>query len=189
MKDNKFEDDNPYSTPVEIHNYVPSPSPHGATGAYINQVKPLCICMIIQGVLEILMGGIYTAMIFVMPAIMNQQGAAGGPQIPGQQQQTVQLIVGLVYGIGGGIALIAGLLRIVSGIRGLSYRGYSMGVASHFFGMLNIITCYCVPTSLGLCIWGCIVYFNPEVKYAFKMGAEGQDAAKITAEMTGRQHY
>jgi len=95
----------------------------------------------------------------------------------------------LIYGTSGLVGIIAGLLRVIAGIRGLSFRGYVLGIVSHFFGMLNLGTCYCLPTALGLCIWGCIVYFNPEVKYAFKLGADGQKASDIEARMSGRAPY
>ncbi len=153
-------------------------------GAYVRQVKPLCICMIIQGVLEILMGlGLFAMALFV-PAIMNQQG--GGPQMPAEQLQVAKLVVWITYGVGGGVAIIAGILRITAGIRGLYFRSYGMGLASHFVGLLSLMTCYCLPTSLGLCIWGCIVYFNSDVKHAFKLGRNGQSPAEIETSFFGR---
>lgn len=178
MKDKEeLDSENPYATPVEVQSYVPTPFPNGAGGAYIRQVKPLCICMIIQGTLETLMGTGFILMGIVVPAMiqMNQRGP-----------QQVQTILILVYSVMGLIALVVGVLRIVAGIRGLYFRGYVLGITTHFLGMLNFATLYCLPTSLALCIWGCMVHFNPEVKYAFRMGAEGQDANEIEAGFTGQ---
>lgn len=184
MKEEKLESDNPYAMPVEVQSHVPSPVPMGARGTFVRQVKPLCICMIIQGVLEVLMGvGIAVAGFAVPTMIMNQQAAGGGPPVP--QAAQIQTVMLLAYGVMGSISGVAGVLRIVAGIRGLYFRGYALGVASHFFGMANVLTCYCLPTALALCIWGCMVYFNFEVKYAFKMGAEGQDPSEIEAGLSG----
>ncbi|QEG23756.1 hypothetical protein [Mariniblastus fucicola] len=183
MSDDQFKGDNPYTTPLPNPGYQPGPMSMGSGGAYLRQMKPLCICMIIQGSLEILLGIGYIAMGFVMPnMIMNQQGG-GGPAIPAEQQQMMQMMFGLIYGVGGGVAIVAGIVRIFAGVRGLYLKSYALGITSHFLGMLNVVTCYCIPTSLGLCIWGNIVYFNPEVKHAFKLVADGHDPADVEARM------
>ena len=184
--------ENPYSTPATYAPNHQGPMPGGGSGAYVRQVKPLCICMIIQGALEILVGIGYIVMAFAMPAmILNQQGVvgpAGGPPGPVQAEQLefVKMILWLTCGGGGGIAISAGILRVVAGVRGLFFRSHSLGIVSHIFGMLNLMTCYCIPTSFGLCIWGCIVYFNFDVKQAFKLGKSGHTTAEIEAQFSGR---
>lgn len=178
MKGDKFEDFNAYASPMHMESKVPVPMPMSTNSVFVRQVKPLCVCMIIQGVLEILLGIMYGGLGFVAFA----QPVAVGVQVSMQEQ-----IIGmLVYIILGSIAFVAGVLRIAAGIRGFNFRGYKLGVASHFFGMFNLLTCVCIPTSLALCIWGCIVYFSSEVKYAFQMGAEGHDAREIEAGTSGR---
>ncbi len=184
--------ENPYSAPATFDPHHQGPMLGGGSGAYVRQVKPLCICMIIQGSLEILVGIGYIVMAFAMPAmIFNQQamaGPAGGPPGPIQAEQLemVKMVLWITYGGGGGIAITAGILRVVAGIRGLFYRNHTLGIVSHFFGMLNLMTCYCIPTSFGLCIWGCIVYFNFDVKQAFKLGKSGHTTAEIEAQFSGR---
>lgn len=191
MTNDNFGSDNPYSMPVEAKGYNPGPLPGGGGGGtYVRQVKALCICMMAQGVLEVLVGIGYAAMGFVMPAMMfNQVGQGGGPAIPPEQQQMMQLVFWLVYGGGGLATLIAGVVRIVAGIRGLSMRGYALGVTSHFLGLLSLLSCYCLPTSMALCVWGSIVYFNAEVKQAFKLVADGHEPAEVEARMSGYRGY
>ena len=180
--------ENPYSAPVKIDPDYRGDIGTGGRGTYVRQVKALSICMIIQGALEILVGLGYIAMAFVVPAMMNQPGF-GGPNAGPQQAEELAMvrnILWMTYGLGGGVAILAGLLRIPAGIRGLYFRGYRLGLVSHFAGMLNLMTCYCIPTSFGLCIWGCIVYFNFDVKQAFKLGAQGHSSADIEAQYSGR---
>lgn len=148
----------------------------------VGQVKPLSICMIVQGVLEILMGGFYVAMSFFMPAMMM----AGQPpgQMTAQQQemmQTMQMTFGLIYGIGGGAAILGGILRITAGIRGLYFRNRILGIIANFAGLLSVVTCYCLPTSIGLSVWGAIVHFNSPVKRAFALGDQGMKPSEIVA--------
>lgn len=185
MKDDKFGNGNPYSAPVE--GSVRGPMPSGANGTYVRQVKPLCICMTIQGVLEVLVGIGFAAMALVMPAVMlNQPGPGGAPAIQPEQQEFIRMIFWLTYGGGGLLTVIAGVVRIVAGVRGLYFRGYALGTTSHFLGLLSLMSCYCLPTAIGLCIWGSIVYFNSEVKQAFQLGAQGHDPEEIEARMSGR---
>ena len=59
--------ENPYSAPATFDPHHQGPMLGGDSGAYFRQVKPLCICMIIQGSLEILVGIGYIVMAFVVP--------------------------------------------------------------------------------------------------------------------------
>ena len=188
MNNDNFESSNPYAGPVGAQGYNPGPLPGGAGGTYVRQLKPLCICMIIQGVLEILVGIGYEAMAFAMPAMLNQAGAGGGPGIPPEQQQFMEMMFLVMYGGGGLATLIAGVVRIVGGVRGLSMKGYAVGITSHLLGLMSLFSCYCLPTSMALAVWGSIVYFNFEVKQAFKLVADGHEPKEVEAKMSGYRH-
>jgi len=167
-----MEQENPYSTPLASKSVS-----HPIGGLkYVRQVKPLCICMMIQGVLEIIAGLFFAAMVFIVPGIITNN--PNGPQIPEEQ---ARLMFGLIYGSVGAVATCVGILRCYAGWQGFNFRRHGLGFASHFLGLLSMVTCYCLPTALGLCVWGCIVYTKPEVKNAFRLGAEGWTAAEIEA--------
>ena len=174
---------NPYSAPLPAQQYLAVPYP--TDGRYVRQVKPLCICMIIHGALEMLAALYCVASAFMSSMFVNPPG---GPQIPAAQQQFIENIAFFSLAIAGAVVGISGIMRVTAGWSGLYFRNRRLGVISHFFGLLNILTCYCLPTSIGLCVWGSMVYFKPEVKNAFLLGEEGYDAADIESGVA-RQHH
>ena len=177
-QNSELQGDNPYAAPVHAEPSWVHSVPQ--TSTFVRQVKPLCVCMIILGVMEILMGLFWIGLaIFVPMFVVNQQGR--GPQIPAGQQEMIQTVIGLSYGGIGLVVSLVGAFRIYCGWRGLHFRSRRAGLISHFVGMLSFLTCYCLPTSIGICVWGCIVYFKPEVKNAFRLGEDGHSAAEIEA--------
>jgi hypothetical protein len=147
-----------------------------------NQVIVVAILMIVQGVLECLMGIFLAVMALVfVPSFLEmaerqQKGAPGGP--PGMPPGFAELATGiyLVMGLAG---LIAGIAHLVAGIRNVSYRGRVLGMVAMFLGLISIGTCYCAPTSLGVMIYGLIVYFNQETARAFELGEQGMSREEI----------
>jgi hypothetical protein len=140
--------------------------------------------MMIQGVLEFLMGLLYIGLGFGLPQLMRFQTQTQN-QVPPEQMQMVQTFIVATYGVIGGVAMLAGFIRFMSGFRGLTFRSHGMGLASHFLGLINLGTCYCMPTAMGVCVWGCIVYFNSEVKQAFRLRDQGHEPADIEMQFSG----
>ena len=173
---------NPYASPTTTG----SPKNFDPPGRLLGQVKAIAICSIVQGTLEIIMGGIYVALAFLFPAMLNAQGQAGA-QMPAEQATMMFMVMTLVYGAGGGLAILAGGLRILAGIRNLQLKGRVLGVIAFFVGLLNLLTCYCIFTAVGLCVWGCIIYFNPGVVQAFQLRRQGLSVAEI--EQQARQSH
>ena len=165
--------ENPYATPVTTDSELYGPIPGGGRGKFVRQVKPLCICMIIQGCLEIGVVLLF-ALIAAIGPLGNNVNQGRAPMPPESA-----LIAKAVIFTMSGIALVGAIVRIFAAIRGLSFRNYSWGIASHFMGLLQLSTCYCLPTSLGLGIWGLIVYFNSDVKQAFKLRQQGLSSQEI----------
>ena len=79
----------------------------------------------------------------------------------------------------GVFALAVAILHIVAGIRVLKYRGRGLIIVTWLLGLLASITIYCAPTSIGLAIWGLIVFLNPAVKTAFKMVEDGMEKREV----------
>ena len=151
----------------------------------VGHVMPLAILMIVQAGLEIALGLVLGVSAVVMPALMEQSirqqqaqgGAAPMPGFPGDVGQ----FAAVLYGAMAAAALIPGVVRLIAGIRSLRFRGRGFGIASLFLGLLSFGTCYCAPTSIGVMIYGLIVYFNSDVAYAFTLGERGVPSGKIVS--------
>ena len=83
------------------------------------------------------------------------------------------------YGSMGLIFLVVGVLGIWAGIRMLKFRGRTLGIVALSSGLLSMFGCYCLPTAIGLFIYGLIVLLNEPVKRAFAMGEQGRTASEI----------
>jgi hypothetical protein len=143
-----------------------------------SQVTVIAILMIVQGVLELLAGLLFTGAAFFVPAMLEKQQGGGqfpGPGLPANFKE-IATIVYLVMGVCG---LVAAGLHLVAGIRNLSYRGRTLGLVALFAGAISIGTCYCSLTTIGLLIYGAIVYFNEETARAFELGEQGLSVAEI----------
>jgi hypothetical protein len=145
----------------------------------VKQVTIVAILMMIQGVLESLMGVFLCVMGPFIFTIMQQM-----PQNqPGAQPPPEELagILSGVYVLLGVVALIAGVLKIVAGVRNLKYRGKVLGIVALASGVATIFTCYCAPTAIALLVYGLIVYLNADVGRAFAMGEQGMTPDQIKA--------
>jgi len=123
------------------------------------------------------------SLVFMIPQMLAQQAGGGGmfPLPPGVTLTTLRLIY-----TGMAIAgLVPGVLHLVAGIRNLSYRGRGLGLTALFTGILAIGTCYCSVTSIGLLIYGAIVYFNEQTARAFELGEQGYSTAEIKEMLRG----
>ncbi len=91
----------------------------------------------------------------------------------------VETILTVVYLSMGLVGLVAGILHIIAGIRNLSYRGRTLGIVALIAGGLSVGTIYCAPTTIGLMIYGLIVYFSADGRRAFELGEKGMSGAEI----------
>lgn len=165
---------NPYAAPVvnELGETV-----HGGT-SFVPQIRIVAIFMIVQSVLELIMAAMFVGMGVFMPWAMAQQPQQN--QIPADEQWVIDIVF-MGYGIAGAVLMVSGILRLIAGIMGVMYRGRTLGLVSHFLGLISVCTCYCLPTSVGICVWGSIVYLNEDVKRAFEMRSEGSTIAEVDA--------
>ncbi len=152
----------------------------------VNQVTVVAILMIVQGAFEILLGLVLVVVALVIPpffeeAVRQQQQFQGGPNPRPDMPEGVLHFLAFVYLAMGVAGILPGTIRIIAGIRNLSYRGRTFGIVSHFLGLASIGTLYCSLTSIGLTIYGLIVYFNSEVERAFALGEQGLSAGEIKA--------
>jgi hypothetical protein len=148
----------------------------------VKQVPIVGSLLIAQGVLEAIAGLFYAAMGPMMRAMLQ-----GSMQRATTPEGTAQLPPGFanymaLFYVGGGLLVLGiGVLRIVAGVRNLKYRGRGLGIAALACGVASFLTCYCMPTSLALLIYGLIVYLNTDVARAFEMGERGVSPEEIKA--------
>lgn len=156
----------------------------------VPQVSVIGILMIVNGSLQLLMGILYAVLgpvMFSFFSDFNRQVAAP----PGQAAQMQQFVTvfSIVYVVLGAIVALAGVLNIAGGISAVRFRSRAFVITALFFNIAPLITCYCLPTSLGLMIWGLIVMFQSDVAHAFTLGASGYTADEIKERMSRRDRY
>ncbi|MEX2174061.1 MAG: hypothetical protein WD872_06845 [Pirellulaceae bacterium] len=175
---------NPYQSPTpDLKQFADQPGyvvPDTGFGS-VSQVRIVSVLNGVQGALEIPMGLLLCGMATLFPIMMrmeanNPDRQGGNP--PPDEMLWVMTGVYLALGVP---TLLAGILRIVAAVSNFRYRRRTLGVLSISLGMVSLLSCYCAPTSIGVLIYGLIVYLNPAVKAAFQMGDEGHPSDQILA--------
>ena len=164
--------ENPFAAPNQSNPGPPiygnRPPGHGQPGrGYVNQILILSIMTIVQGALLILMGAgciFYGIFIRKMTAMMPPEDQA---RMQAESGPALEIFSAVGIGLGV-IILIIAIMHFIAGIRNLNYRGRIFTVVTWLLGLLASFTCYCGPTSVGLAVWGMIVFLNPAVASAFK---------------------
>lgn len=143
----------------------------------VHHVMALGILTIVQGSLVSLLGAGGCAMAVIFPLILKAEG--GMARQPGNQPGPPEWILPLIYGSFGVVYLTIGVLGIWAGIRIMKFRGRTTGIVALSCGLITIVGCYCLPTAIGLFIYGLIVLLNAPVKRAFEMGEQGYTTSEI----------
>ena len=167
---------NPYASPTidQAAKAVP-----GRSRSMFNQIRIVAICMIIQGILELLFAAYMIAMSFIYPMILEQVPNQQIPANEAEMLDTVQYYSVMYFAIVGGLIFLVGAMRLCAGILNFQYRARTLGIITNFLGIASIATCYCLPTGIAICVYGSIIYFNPDVAQAFQMKANGHKDSEI----------
>jgi len=159
---------NPYQSPNDLGYSAARhalPSSSSATNATLVKVKVLAILMMVQGVLEVLLGLMLGGIGIAFYVASDQIFATQQQGLPRQPAPPEWLF--LIYVVLGAMLLAVAVLRIYAGVRNLKFRGKLLGIIAISFGAVTSLTCYCAPTAIGLLIYGLIVYLDPNVSQAF----------------------
>jgi hypothetical protein len=144
----------------------------------VNQVQVVAILMIVNGALVSMMGLLYTAMGPLMCTMITLVPPAG-PGGPNPEDKLVFSAISGIYVVIGVPTLVCGVLNIVAGIRSLSFRNRILALVALFSNIVTVFSCYCCPTSVGLMIYGLIVFFQPDVARTFAQVAKGEPANRF----------
>ena len=175
---------NPYEAPSgdisTTSGTGPLPPPHEP--GLVGQVRIVSILMMVQGSLDLLVGlGLIGMGVFM--GIAMREAIMENPQFQQGNGPSPDFMVNMMSGIYGGLGVVVGIigaLNIFAGYRNWKFKGRTLGALSLVAGLGTVLTCYCAPTSLALCIYGLIVYLNAPVAAAFRMGEEGYSGDEIT---------
>ncbi len=179
---------NPFgNAPQNPYNFQETPAallPPEMQRGLVHHVPALGILTMVHGGLIAMLGVFMLGAAAMAPAIF--QANNGFPARPGMQQPPpmpaeVQWFVIGIYATFGFVALTIGILSLFSGFRILKFRNRTFGIVTLSGGLLTGVSCICMPTAIGLLIYGLIVLLNPPVKRAFEMAANGATSADIRA--------
>ncbi len=145
------------------------------------QIKIVAILLMVEGGLESLMGIFLCVMGPVMMAFMS----ASPPPSTGGAAPPPPELFGAIYISMGAATLIAGILKVIGGIRNVSLKSRTLGFVALGSSVLSLASCYCIPTALGLGIYGLIVYVNERSAQAFKLVETGMSADQAIAQVDG----
>ena len=191
--DNPFRDPtNPYRSDVEgsaaYDEATMDPNgeiaiPSGMRRGMVGHVPVVGWLMVVQGVLELVVGTGLIAAAYFLPAQMAPQ-VQNNPAIQNQganfTPDQMALFITVVYGGMGAISLVLGLLSVFAGYRMTRFRSHTLGIVALCGGFFTIFGgCYCFPTALALGIYGLIVMLGEPVKCAFAMGKRGNSVKHV----------
>lgn len=125
----------------------------------VKHIRIVATLLIIEGVLEILPGGVLT--VFSVAAAF---GIARGSELQGN---ILPPELTFVFFLLGPALFGAGVFKVLAGIRNLNARDRTMGLIALGSCFIALPTCYCAPTALALAIYGLIVYLDDEVQREF----------------------
>lgn len=172
--------ENPYASPSpspfsDAAGQPPGVPPGGRVRGLVGHVRVLGILMIVQGILDLLMGLLLGAMAGVFPLVSTMNPDAEPPP-PGM----LPFMIG-IYGTMGLAGIVPGVLNIWAGVRVMKFRQRTFGIAAVSIGASAILTCYCGFTAIGLLVYGLIVLLDASVKQAFELGDQGYKPDQIDA--------
>ncbi len=126
--------------------------------------------MIVDGVLLCLIGiGWIIFAVFFAHKMIEQVEIQ--QQMQGQDPAVSRAMRMFLHGIYGGIgcvALVAGLLNVFAGIRNYRFRSRTLGIVALIGGLASVLFCWCLPLSVGVMIYGLIIYLGQDGERAFR---------------------
>jgi hypothetical protein len=173
--------DNPYQTPEYAENpFASFGSPQGDfrfPPGLMRHVRVIAVLMIVQGSLELLMA-LFSIAGLIMFRAVGYDNPMHNSQMLDSQMFDIVFAIQICFVIG---IFCIGCFRIVAGLKNWRYRGRTLGIVALVCGCFSLCTGWCAPTSIGLFIYGLIVYLNQSSAEAFRLGDSGCSVEQIQA--------
>lgn len=173
--------ENPYAAPppsqkqgMEHVGYAGTPGQ--GVPSTVQQVLVVSIFQIVVGGFELVMSAllaIYTGVFgaFSMGMIDVPEGEDDPRFIFGIVSAVLLFFCLLIF--------LAAVLRIWSGIAGFYFKRRKMAITATILGMSSALTMYCSVFSIGVLIYGLIIYNDRNVKRAYEMAEQGMTPEQI----------
>ena len=170
---------NPYATPpraaaADVQTY------QGFSGrglpSTVQQVMVVSILQIVVAALELLVSAILAVYTGILGAM-----STGAIEMPEGEEEALFVfgIISVVMLFFGSAIFIAAVLRIWSGIAGFKFKRRKMAIFASVLGMTSALTMYCSVFSIGMLIYGLIIYLNRDVRRAYEMAEQGMTPDQI----------
>ena len=142
----------------------------------VQQVMVVSILQIVVGALELLVSAILAVYTGILGAM-----STGAIEMPEGEEEALFVfgIISAVMLFFGSAIFIAAVLRIWSGIAGFRFKRRKMAIFASVLGMTSALTMYCSVFSIGMLIYGLIIYFDRNVKRAYEMAEQGMTPDQI----------
>jgi hypothetical protein len=142
----------------------------GSGSGLVSQVRVVALLNAVEGGLELSVAafGLFIGMILlVVPAEIQRQGG-GNPRA-----------LAAIYLTVGGVNLILGSLRLLASWRNYFFHNRGLGIVSLCVGLISTFAGCCAITSVGVAIYGLIVFFDTAVIDAFQRRSQGASVEEI----------
>ena len=150
-------------------------------------IPTVAILLIVHGVLMFLAGtALIGVMIFISPQVGQQiadqqkMQLQQNPNMPHFTKEGMTTMLYAMYGAMSACLFAIGVLNIFAGLRNYGYRNRVLGVISLVLNIGSVFFCWCLPLSIGLLIFGLIVYLSPEADRAFQWRSRSRERISPT---------
>ena len=133
-------------------------------------LRVTAIAQIIQGCLDLASAAMFTAIAVLQGSAEFQQTLERSP---------VSNVLPALFGIFAVVTLATGVLRIAAGILNWQFRGYVISIVAAASGLIGMVNCYCIPTSLTVLILTLVTLLNGQIREAFDRRAQGESARDV----------
>ncbi|MEM9646506.1 MAG: hypothetical protein AAF989_16055 [Planctomycetota bacterium] len=166
---------NPYAPTREIQSRLIVGGielPAGMSRVKFGQITVVGILMMIQGVLNMVAALFIGFYAWILPEIFRQ--TPNGQGVPAE----ALLIMGVITGGVAAFVFSIGVFNVWAGWWTVHYKNRGRAIIALWSGLGSLFTCYCLPTSIILLIYGLVILMSPTANLAFdlrKRGHAGDD--------------
>ena len=136
----------------------------------VSQVRVVALLNAVEGGLELsvaVFSLFIGAILLLVPAEVQRQGGGNPAVLAG------------IYLTVGSVNLILGSLRLLASWRNYFFHNRGLGIVSLCVGLISTFAGCCAITSIGVAIYGLIVFFDAAVMDAFERRSQGASMEEI----------